>query len=262
MSQVAATPGAADRITPGPFARCIAVFLRELTGYFVTPLAYVFIVIFLLLAAIFTFSLGGFFEGNQADLRAFFNFHPWLYLFLIPAISMRLWAEERKTGTVELLLTLPIPLWAAVIGKFLAAWCFAGLALVLTFPMWITVNYLGEPDNGVIFAQYVGSFLMAGGFLAIGSVISSLTRSQVIAFVVTVVLCFGFLVAGFPPVMDAISGWAPQWFLDAVARFSFLTNFEQVSKGVLALRDVVFFLSLIALCLYANVVALEMKKSA
>lgn len=262
MSASAAVPADAMRArTPGAASRLFAVMLRELSGYFVTPLAYVFIVIFLLLAGVFTWSMGQFFEGGQADLRAFFTFHPWLYLFLIPAVSMRLWAEERKSGTIELLLTLPVPLWAAVLGKFLAAWAFCGVALVLTFPMWITVNYLGDPDNGTILAGYVGSFLMAGGFLAIGSFISSLTRSQVIAFVVSVVVCFGFLIAGYPAVMDALSGWAPQWLLDAIASFSFLTNFELISRGVIALRDIVFFFSLIALCLYANVVALEVKKA-
>jgi ABC-2 type transport system permease protein len=242
-------------------ARLWAIFKRELGGYFVTPLAYVFIVIFLLLAGIFTFSMGGFFEAGQADLRAFFNFHPWLYLFLIPAVSMRLWAEERKAGTVELLMTLPVPLWAAVLGKFLAAWVFCGLALALTFPIWITVNYLGNPDNWVIFAEYLGSLLMAGGFLAIGSCVSALTRSQVIAFVLSVVICFGFLVAGFPPVMDVFRGWAPQFLVDQIARFSFLTNFDSISRGVLATRDLLFFVSLIALCLYANSVVLEAKKA-
>jgi ABC-2 type transport system permease protein len=246
---------------PGPVARLWAIFKRELGGYFVTPLAYVFIVIFLLLAGVFTFSMGGFFEAGQADLRAFFNFHPWLYLFLIPAVSMRLWAEERKSGTVELLMTLPVPLWASVLGKFLAAWVFCGLALALTFPIWITVSYLGDPDNGTIVAGYLGSFLMAGGFLAIGSCISATTRSQVIAFVVSVVVCFAFLVAGFSPVMDQIKGWAPQWLIDQVARFSFMTNFELISRGVLALRDLVFFFSLIALFLYGTGVVLEAKKA-
>ncbi|MCC6659379.1 MAG: ABC transporter permease subunit [Phycisphaerales bacterium] len=246
---------------PGSPARLWAIFKRELGGYFVTPLAYVFIVIFLLLAGVFTFSMGGFFEAGQADLRAFFNFHPWLYLFLIPAVSMRLWAEERKSGTVELLMTLPIPLWASVLGKFLAAWVFCGLALALTFPVWITVNYLGDPDNGTIVAGYLGSFLMAGGFLAIGSCISATTRSQVIAFVVSVVVCFAFLVAGFSPVMDQIKGWAPQWLIDQVARFSFMTNFELISRGVLALRDLVFFVSLIGLFLFATGVVLEAKKA-
>ena len=179
--------------------------------------AYVFIVIFLVLASAFTFYLGGFYERGQADLAPFFNFHPWLYLFLIPAISMRLWAEERKSGSIELLMTQPITLWDAVLGKFLAAWLFAGLALALTFPIWITVNYLGEPDNGAIFAAYIGSFLLAGGFLAIGSCMSALTRNQVIAFMLAVVVCFLFLLAGFPLVLDWFSGWAPQALVNAIA---------------------------------------------
>lgn len=240
------------------------IFKRELGGYFVTPVAYVFIVIFLLITGIFTFAddLGGFFQRGQADLRPFFFFHPWLYLFLIPAVSMRLWAEERRQGTLELLMTLPVPLWSAVVGKFLAAWAFAGISLVLTFPMWATVNYLGKPDNGVIAAGYVGSFLMAGGYLAIGSCVSALTRNQVIAFVVTVVLCFGFLIAGYAPVMDLVSGWAPQPVVDAIASFSFLTRFESVSKGVIDIRDVVYFASLIALFLFGTAVVVEAKKAA
>ena len=160
--------------------------------------------IFLVLAGALTFYLGGFYERGQADLAPFFNFHPWLYLFLIPAISMRLWAEERKTGTIELLMTLPVTPWQAVLGKFLAAWAFAALALALTFPIWITVNYLGDPDNGVILAAYVGSLLMAGGFLAIGSCLSAATRNQVIAFVLTAVVCFVFLLAGFPLVQSLV----------------------------------------------------------
>lgn len=244
--------------------RMWAVFKRELSGYFVTPVAYVFIVIFLLVTGVFTFAddLGGFFIRGQADLRPFFFFHPWLYLFLIPSVSMRLWAEERKQGTLELLMTLPIPLWAAVLAKFLAAWAFALIALLLTFPMWLTVNYLGKPDNGVIAAGYVGSLLMAGGYLAIGSCVSALTRNQVIAFVVTVVLCFGFLISGYAPVMDMISGWAPQGIVDAVASFSFLTRFESVSKGVIDARDVLYFGSLIALFLFGTAVVVEMKKAA
>jgi ABC-2 type transport system permease protein len=239
-----------------------AIFRREFASYFATPIAFVFIVVFLVLVGLFTFQFGRFYESGQADLMPFFYYQPWLYLFLVPAITMRLWAEERKAGSIELLMTLPITLWQAVIAKFLAAWLFTTIALTLTFPMWITVNYLGDPDNGTILAGYIGSFLMAGGFLAIGSFVSSLTRSQVIAFVVTVVVCFGFLVAGYSPVVDAMSSWAPQWLIDAVARFSFLTNFDLISRGVLALRDLVFFLTLIALCLYGNVVALEVKKSA
>ncbi|MGE3108162.1 MAG: ABC transporter permease [Phycisphaerales bacterium] len=246
------------------FPRMLAVLRRELAGYFVTPVAYVFIVIFLFVTGMFTFSddLGGFYARRQADLRPFFTFHPWLYLFLIPAVSMRLWAEERKQGTLELLMTLPIPLSAAVVGKFLAAWLFAGIALLLTFPLWITVNYLGNPDNGVIAAGYLGSFLMAGGYLAIGSCISALTRNQVIAFVVSVVLCFGFLIAGFAPVMDAISAWAPQWIIDAVASFSFLTRFESISKGVIDLRDLIYFASLITVFLFGTAVVVDLKKAA
>src|SRR5579885_2886112 len=172
------------------------IFRRELASYFATPLAYVFIVIFLALAGALAFFLGNFFDRGQADLQSFFAFHPWLYLILIPAIAMRLWAEERKTGTIELFLTLPISITEAVLGKFLAAWAFTGIALVLTFPIWITVNVLGNPDNGVIFASYIGSFLMAGGYLAIGSCISAATKSQVIAFVVAAALCFIFTVSG------------------------------------------------------------------
>jgi len=245
-------------------SRMMAIFRRELSSYFVTPVAYVFIVIFLLLTGIFTFSdqLGGFYGRGQADLRSFFNFHPWLYLFLIPAISMRLWAEERKQGTLELLMTLPIPLSAAVVGKFLAAWAFAGIALLLTFPLWITVNYLGKPDNGVIAASYLGSFLMAGGYLAIGSCISAVTRNQVIAFVITVVICFAFLLSGFSPVMDTLSGWAPRWIVDAVASFSFLTRFESISKGVIDLRDLIYFATLIGVFLFSTAVVVDLKKSA
>lgn len=241
--------------------RMLAIFKRELSGYFATPVAYVFIVIFLFVTAIFTFQFGQFFERGQADLRPFFDFHPWLYLFLIPAISMRLWAEERKQGTIELLMTLPVPLWAAVVGKFLAAWAFTGVGLLLTFPIWITVNILGDPDNGVIIASYVGSFLMAGGFLAVGSFVSSLTKNQVIAFVVSVVLCFGLLISGYTPVLGMVSGWAPQAVVDAIAGFSFLTHFDAISRGVVDIRDLIFFASLIAVFLFANAVMIEQKKA-
>jgi ABC-2 type transport system permease protein len=238
----------------------LVVFRREFASYFATPLAFVFIVIFLVLAGAFAFYLGGFYERGQADLAPFFTYHPWLYLFLIPALSMRLWAEERKTGTIELLMTLPLTTAQAVVGKYLAAWCFAGLALALTFPMWITVNYLGDPDNGAILAAYVGSFLMAGGFLAIGACLSAATRNQVIAFIFTVVICFGFLLAGFPLVLGLFEGWAPQSIVDAVASLSFLTHFDSISKGVIDLRDVLYFLTLIAAWLAANAIVLEMKK--
>jgi gliding motility-associated transport system permease protein len=239
----------------------LAIFRRELAGYFATPLAFVFIVMFLVLAGAMAFNFGGFYERGQADLAPFFTYHPWLYLFLIPALSMRLWAEERKTGTIELLMTLPVTTAQAVIGKFSAAWCFAGLALALTFPIWITVNYLGEPDNGAILAAYVGSFLMAGGFLAIGSCLSAATRNQVIAFIFTVVVCFGFLLAGFPLVLGLFQGWAPQAIVDAIASLSFLTHFESISKGVIDLRDLLYFGTLIAAWLAATAIVLDMKKA-
>jgi len=238
-----------------------AIFKRELRAYFSTPVAYVFIVIFLFLTGIFTFYIGNFFETNQADLSPFFSFHPWLYLFLIPAISMRLWSEERKTGTIELLMTLPVTLWEAVIGKYLAAWCFTAIALALTFPIWITVNYLGDPDNTVIFVSYIGSLLMAGGFLAIGSCISALTKNQVIAFVISVVICFLFILSGFPLVLDFFSGWAPQPILDAISSFSFLSHFNSIMKGVIDIRDIIFFASLIGLWLYLNTLAIESNKA-
>ena len=238
------------------------LFKRELNSYFATPVAYVFIVIFLILAGAFTFYLGNFYERGQADLTPFFTFHPWLYLFLIPAISMRLWAEERKTGSIELLLTLPVTMVQAVIAKFLAAWIFAGIALLLTFPIWISVNYLGAPDNGVILAAYLGSFLMAGGFLAIGTCISAMTRNQVIAFIITVTVCFIFLLAGFPLVLDFFRGWLPQWLVDVVASLSFMANFEAISKGVLDLRNVLYFILVILFWLYASAVVIDAKKAA
>jgi ABC-2 type transport system permease protein len=237
------------------------ILRRELASYFATPLAYVFILIFLVLASVFTFYLGGFFERGQADLDPFFSFHPWLYLFLIPAISMRLWAEERKTGSIELLMTHPISMWDAVLGKFLAAWLFAGIALLLTFPIWLTVNYLGDPDNGAIVAAYIGSFLMAGGFLAIGSCMSALTRNQVIAFILAVVACFAFLLAGYPMVLDVFQSWAPQPFVDAVASLSFLAHFEAISKGVIDVRDVLYFAMLIGFFLLATAVTLDVRKA-
>ena len=238
-----------------------AIFKRELRAYFATPVAYVFIVIFLFLTGIFTFYLGGFYERNQADLEPFFRFHPWLYLFLIPAIAMRLWSEERKTGTIEMLMTLPVTLGEAVIGKFLAAWCFTAIALALTFPMWMTVNFLGDPDNVVILFGYLGSLLMAGGFLAIGSCISALTKNQVIAFVVSVVICFCFILSGYPIVLDFFRGWAPQAIIDAISSFSFLSHFDAIKKGVIDVRDIIYFATLIAFWLYANTLAINIKKA-
>lgn len=236
------------------------IFKRELHSYFATPLAYVFIVIFLFATGAFTFSLGGFYEAEQASLDRFFVFHPWLYLFLIPAIAMRLWAEEIKLGMVELLMTLPVPSFAVVIGKFLAAWAFTGIALALTFPIWITVNYLGDPDNGVIVASYIGSLLMAGAYLAIGAAISAMTNNQVIAFVISVLVCFLFTVSGLPLVLGWFTGWAPQVLVNTVASFSFLTHFEDIAKGVIHIRDLVFFLSLIALWLTINALVVSLRR--
>ncbi len=239
----------------------LPVFRRELAGYFTTPVALVFIVIFLFLSGVFTFHLGGFYERGQADLLVFFNFNPWLYLFLIPAVSMRLWAEERKAGTIELLLTLPVSLPGAVVGKFLAAWAFTAIALALTFPLWVTVNYLGHPDNGVILAGYLGSLLMAGSFLAIGSCISASTKSQVIAFIISVVICLLFMLAGLKEVQSFVSGWLPLEAVQVIGSFSFLTRFESISKGVIDLRDVLFFGSIIAVFVTATGVVVNMKKA-
>ena len=238
-----------------------AIFKREFNAYFATPLAYVFIVIYLFAMGAFTFYVGRFYETATADLSVFFGYHPWLYLFLVPAIGMRLWADERRTGTVELLLTLPIPIWASVLGKFLAAWAFTGVALVLTFPVWLTVNYLGNPDNGVILASYVGSFLMAGGYLAISAAISAATGNQVIAFVVSVVICFLFTIAGAALVLDFFQLWAPIVLVNTISSFSFLTHFQAISNGVIDMRDIVFFASLIGLFLAVNVVLVDLKKS-
>lgn len=239
----------------------LAIFKRELFNYFATPVAYVFIVIFLMLTGIFTFYLGGFYERGQADLMPFFSYHPWLYLFLIPALSMRLWAEERKSGTIELLMTLPVSTIEAVLGKFFAAWVFTGIALFLTFPIWITVNFLGDPDNLVIVASYLGSFLMAGAFLAVGSCISALTKNQVIAFVIAVVICFLFILAGFPLVLNFFTAWAPQALVNAVSSLSFLTHFNAIMKGVIDFRDLIFFASFIGTWLFVNVILVELKKA-
>ena len=235
---------------------------REIMGYFTTPLAYIFIVIFLALTGAFAFYVGGFFSREQASLVTFFMYHPWLYLVLIPAIAMRLWAEERKTGTIEILMTLPVSTPEAVLGKYLAAWGFVGIALALTFPMWITVNYLGDPDNGVIFAGYLGSFLMAGAFLAIGSCISALTKNQVIAFIVAATVCFLFTMSGLELVLSFFRLWAPDVVVRTIASMSFLTHFAAVMKGVIDLRDIIFFASLIAFWLFANIIVIDLRKAA
>ncbi len=242
--------------------RNLAIILqRELKGYFATPLAYVFIIIFLMTNGIFTFELGGFYARGQADLMPFFGFHPWLYLFMVPAVAMALWADERKTGTIELLMTLPVTLADMVLGKFLAAWALLGVALLLTFPIWITVNYLGDPDNGVILASYLGSWFMAGAYLAIGSCMSACTRNSVIAFILTVSTCFLFVIMGSPIVLDVFPDWVPQVLVDAIAALGFLTHFDAIAKGVLDLRDVLYFSVFIAAWLLASAVVIELKKA-
>ncbi len=234
---------------------------REFRAYFATPLAYVYLLVFLVVLVALTFYVGGFYENEQADLQAFFAFHPWLYLFLLPALGMRLWSEERRSGSIELLLTLPLRLRDLVLGKFLAAWLFAGLALLLTFPMVLTVNFLGTPDNGAILTGYLGSWLLAGAFLAISACVSVLSKSPVVAFIAAVVVCFLFLLPGHALVLDAFRGWAPQWWLDLLASMSFLTRFQAISRGVLDARDLLFFASFILAWLLANSILLELKKA-
>jgi len=235
---------------------------REFAAYFATPLASVFLIIFVALTGAFAFYVGNFFERGQADLYPFFAYHPWLYLLLVPAVAMRLWAEERKTGTIELLMTLPVSPWEAVLGKFLAAWAFVGLALVLTFPMWITVNLLGDPDNGVIIASYAGSLLMAGAFLAIGSFISALTKNQVIAFILAATICFLFVMSGVDLVQNSLRAWAPAIVSSAVSSLSVLSHFQQITRGVIELPTIILFVSIIVAALFANVIALDQKKAA
>ena len=237
------------------------ILRRELASYFATPLALVVILFFVVLAAVFTLFFGSLFERGQADLAPFFTFLPWLYLLLCPAVSMRLWAEERRNGSIELLLTQPVTLWQAVLGKFFAAWLFVGLALILTFPLWITVNYLGKPDNGVIFAAYLGSFFIAGGFLAVGTFTSSLTKNQLVAFLAALGISFVLLMAGYPLATAWFQSWAPQWFVNGIVSLSFLAHFENITKGLLDLRDILYFALIGVFFLLASATVLESVKS-
>lgn len=235
---------------------------RELAGYFASPVAYVFIVIFLLLCGFFTFMLGGFFKRGTATLESFFLWHPWLYLILVPAAGMRLWSEERRLGTMELLLTMPITAWQAIVGKFLASWLFLGLALVLTFPIVLTVNYLGNADNGVILCGYIGSFLVAGAYLGVSCLTSATTRNQVISFIVSVVVIFlALIMAGWPPITDLLVGWAPAWLVDTVVSFSVIPHFDSFQQGVVDLRGLVFFLSVIGFTLFCTGVVIRNLRS-
>jgi len=235
------------------------VLKREWKGYFATPVAFVFIVIFLVLIGFFTFSsnLGQFFEREEASLASFFTWHPWIYLFLVPSVGMRLWSEERRQGTMELLLTMPVAPWHTILGKFLASWAFLSLALLLTFPIIVTTAYLGEPDYGPIACGYIGSIFLAGGYLAVSSMTSALTRNQVISFILSVVICLFLVLAGYPPVTDMLVNWAPGWLVDTVTSFSVMTHFFSFQRGVLDARDIVFFLSLIGFCLFSTSVTLR-----
>jgi len=230
---------------------------RELGSYFTSPVAYVFLVIFLLLTGFFTFTAGQFFERGEASLGAFFGWHPWLYLVLVPAVGMRLWAEERRAGTLELLMTMPITPWQAIAGKFLASWLFIGVALALTFPIPVTANVLGSPDNGMIVAGYLGSFLLAGAYLAIACLTSALTRNQVVALILAVVACLFLVLAGFNPVTDLLARWAGPALVDTVAAFSVVTHFDGFGKGVVDSRDFLFFASVIGFALFATSIALR-----
>ena len=243
------------------FSNIKAIMKRELGGYFTSPIAYVFLVIFLLLSGFFTFSVGNFFERGEASLVSFFTWHPWLYLFLVPAVGMRLWSEERRLGTLELLLTLPITSWQAIVGKFLASWAFLALALVRTFPVVITVNWLGDPDNGVIFAGYVGSLLLAGAYLAISCMTSAMTRNQVISFILSVMICLFLILAGYTPVTDLLTRWANPVVVQTIAAFSVMTHFEGFQRGVLDTRDVIFFASVIGFALFATGVIIRNQRA-
>lgn len=243
------------------FGNIWSIAKRELSGTVSSPVAYVFVVIFLLLSAFFTFMIGGFFERGQASLASFFGWHPWLYLFLVPAVGMRMWAEERRSGTIELLLTLPVTTWQAILGKFLAYLIIIAVALVLTFPVWITVNYLGAPDNGIIVAGYVGSLLLGASYLAVTSFTSALTRNQVVSFIIAVVICLFLILCGWPPVLNLLNRVFSPGVVDFVAAFSVMTHFDNIQRGVLDLRDLLFFLSVIFFFLFATQAVLRARRA-
>jgi ABC-2 type transport system permease protein len=246
----------------GSWAAIRTIARRELAAYFESPVAYVFLVIFLLLAGFFTFTFGGFFERGEASLAAFFNWLPWLFLFLVPAAGMRVWSEERRLGTIELLLTMPVADWQAIVGKFLASWLFLVVALALTFPMIVTVNWLGDPDNGVILSGYIGAALLAGAYLAISCMTSALTRNQVVAFILAVVICLLLVLVGFSPLTDLLSRWASPWVVEGVARFSVLTHYDGFQKGVLDSRGLLYFVSIMAYALFVTGVVIRNHRSA
>ena len=238
-----------------------AIFKRELFGYFESPVAYVFIIIFLLLQGFFTFNVGHFFESNTANLKAYFDWHPWVYMFLIPAVAMRLWAEDRRLGTVELILTLPVTVMEAILGKFLAAWCFIGVCLILTTPIVFTVAYLGNPDLGVAACGYLGSFLLAGAFLSVGIMTSSMTKSQVISFILSVVISLFLILAGYPPVLDTLYGWVPIWLVNLVSQLSFLSHFYSIERGVVDIRDLLYFFSIMVFFLFVTGLLIQNRRT-
>ncbi|MEO0730605.1 MAG: ABC transporter permease [Pseudomonadota bacterium] len=238
------------------------IFTREFKAYFRTPLAAIFLLVFLGLVTGLTFFAAGFFDRGQADLSAFFMWHPWLYMILMPALGMRLWAEERGSGTIELLMTLPVETWQLVIGKFMAGWAFVGTALIATMSMWVTVNYLGNPDNGVILASYIGSWLMAGAFLALAACISALTKNQVIAFIIATIAGFLLVMAGYDLVLASVRGWAPDAIIEIIQSLSFISHFNRLTTGMIEMTTVIFFGSMIALCLWINVQLVDLKKAA
>jgi len=239
-----------------------AIIKRELASYFESPVAYVFMVVFLMLIGFLTFFVSRFYESGQADLRGFFFWHPWMFLILVPAAAMRLWAEERRAGTIETLLNLPVTITQVILGKFLAAWIFIGLIVVLTFPIVLTTVYLGAPDRGAIICGYIGSLLLAGAYLAVGMLTSALTRNQVISFVLSLVICLFLLLAGWPPVTDLMVRWAPEWLVRGVAAFSFMPHYEAFQKGVLDLRDFAYYFSVIIFMLLGTHLVLENRKAA
>ena len=241
--------------------QALVIAKRELKSYFSTPIALIFLTVFLVLSGFFTFKLGSFYQLGQADLKPFFVWHPWLYLFIIPAISMRLWAEERRTGTIELLLTFPVSVMDTMLGKFLAAWFFIGIALALTFPMILTVSYLGDPDLGVVLSSYIGSFLMAGAFLAIGICVSSSTSNQVISFVISTAISLFFILIGFDPVVKTFSSVLPDFISNSLVSLSFPYHFEAIQRGVVDLSDLIFFLSIIFFSLYSGIIIIDRKKA-
>jgi ABC-2 type transport system permease protein len=235
----------------------ITIAKREINCYFASPIAFVFIVIFLLLCGFLTFMVTGFFENGEASLASFFVWLPWLYLFLVPAIGMRMWSEERRLGTIELLLTMPITPWQAIAGKFLAAWAVIAVAMLFTFPFALTVNFLGHPDNGVILASYIGSLLLAGAYLAVSAMTSALTRNQVISFILSVVFLLFLILAGWTPVTNMLGQWAPSWLVSTISAFSVMTHFTSIQNGVIDSRDILFFLSVIAFALFTGSVIIR-----